>query len=251
MLSPFLFAASFLTRVPLPPSVHTPSPRTLARGPLWFPFVGALIGLATGAIALCLARALPVWPSVIIALIFEARLTGAMHEDALADCADAFGGGWTKERVFEIFKDSRLGTYGVLALILGVSLRASLMGALLAGPSLAFIAATSLAACAGRFMMLAFLKAVPPVPERASLSKDFAANMSWTDVLFSGLPLIGLAYLAQSVSGLAIGVGMCAALFVFAKQSVIERLGGSTGDVLGAIAFVGQVLLLIGLTTQL
>ncbi len=96
----------------------------------WFPFVGALIGLAT---ALVVSGADLLWPpaiAVLVALACEAVLTGAFHEDAVADCCDAFGGGWTRDDVLRILKDSRVGSYGVLGLGLAVALRATGIAAL-------------------------------------------------------------------------------------------------------------------------
>jgi cobalamin synthase len=116
-------AIQFLTRLPLPDTGPAP-PAALARCPVYFPLVGALLG---GLIAAVIAGLLLVWPiplAVLVALGIEARLTGALHEDAVADYCDALGGGWTREDCLRILKDSRVGSYGVLGLTLAVALRA-------------------------------------------------------------------------------------------------------------------------------
>src|SRR5579864_6859060 len=105
-----LIAAAFLTRMPIP----TPAvlPGRLAQASWAFPLVGVGVGLPTLAAAL-------------IAVAGTAALTGALHEDGLADTADGFGGGATPEAKLTIMRDSRNGAYGVLALIFSVALRAA------------------------------------------------------------------------------------------------------------------------------
>ncbi len=114
-------AIQFLTQVPMRRSA--PSAAALRTAPLYFPLVGLLIGGFTAGL---LGLSMLWWPialAVIVALAAEAILTGALHEDALADYCDAFGGGWTRERILDILKDSRIGTYGTLGLGFGVTLR--------------------------------------------------------------------------------------------------------------------------------
>jgi adenosylcobinamide-GDP ribazoletransferase len=253
----FLFAVSFLTRVPLPAWVHEVDDETLARGPLWFPLVGGLIGAVTGLVALGLVEVFSSWVAVLVALAFEARLTGAMHEDALADTCDALGGGWSRERTLEIFKDSRLGTYGVLALVLGIGLRAAasvdLLEAHTALGSGCFVGMMTLAAFSGRLLMLVFLKAMPPLKSRQSLASGFGAGLDWPGITLAGLPLFGLVVWVgdQEAQSMGLALALCALLFGLATRLIRRRLGGSTGDVLGCIAFLGQLVVLVALTSAL
>jgi len=119
----FVTAIQFLTRLPV--SSRAADPQSLRDCPRYFPLVGGMIAVITVGLIGLSAMIWPFWLAVLIGLTLELRLTGAMHEDAVADCCDAFGGGWTRERVLEIMKDSRLGTYGVLGLVSAVIIRAA------------------------------------------------------------------------------------------------------------------------------
>ena len=108
----FLTAVQFLTRLPV--SSRAANPQSLRDCPRYFPLVGGMIAVITIGLIGVSSMIWPFWLVVLVALTLELRLTGAMHEDAVADCCDAFGGGWTRDLVLEIMEDSRLGTYGVL-----------------------------------------------------------------------------------------------------------------------------------------
>ena len=115
----FLGAVQFLTRIPVRTRAAVPHDRVLP----WLPFVGALIGALVGGVAAGLAELVPTAVAAAVAVAVGLLVTGAFHEDGLADVADAFGGGTTRERRFEILKDPRHGTYGVAALCSSVVLR--------------------------------------------------------------------------------------------------------------------------------
>jgi len=251
----FWFAVSFLTRLPVPERTHQASAETLARAPLCFPLVGALIGLGTGLLALLLARVLPAPLAILIALAVEARATGAMHEDALADAADALGGGWSREDVLRILKDSRLGTYGTLALVFGVGLRYVAMVSL---PPERFLGAVVLAAAGGRLVMLYLLAMLPPIPERRSLSGDLGGGITRAGRLLAGMALVPAAlWLLRALPAtqllilLALAILCCAGFLRWYRSYLDARLGGSTGDLLGTSSFVGQLIVLIVLSMQL
>ncbi len=118
----FLIALQFLTRIPLKHVDPLPDD-WLPRSAKYMPLVGALIGVITGAIIVISALVFP-WPvPIVIGLASAILLTGALHEDGLADTVDAFGGGSSRERCLEIMKDSRIGTFGTLALIATLALK--------------------------------------------------------------------------------------------------------------------------------
>ena len=145
----------------------------------YFPAVGALIGLATGSVIAC---ALHFWPpavAVVLGLAFEAVLTGGLHEDAVADFCDAFGGGWTREDILRILKDSRVGSFGALGLGLAVLLRAAATAAL---PPADLLAATVAAATWGRFVILPIMALVPPVSDRPGSARDFGQGVRAREV---------------------------------------------------------------------
>src|SRR5579864_2013 len=115
-LDDLLAAAAFLTRVPVP---HRASPPNLARAYRAFPLVGVAIGAVVGAVYLLLLWiGLPTIGAAVLALGAGAWLTGGLHEDGLADLADGFGGGRDQAAKLDVMRDSRLGTYGALALMI-------------------------------------------------------------------------------------------------------------------------------------
>ncbi len=112
----FLFAAQFLTRAPMPSSL-APTEEELGKSAAFFPLIGVAVGGSAALVFTLAQRVLPLPPSVLLAIVFTTFITNGFHEDGLADVFDGFGGGWTRDRVLEIMRDSRLGTYGTLALI--------------------------------------------------------------------------------------------------------------------------------------
>ncbi|MEI6162580.1 MAG: adenosylcobinamide-GDP ribazoletransferase, partial [Roseococcus sp.] len=125
----FLLAVQFLTRLPVPASAGF-TPERLTAAARYYPLVGALVG---GLVALVYWLALLAWPpgvAVLLSIAAGLALTGAFHEDGLADMFDGVGGGLTRKRALEIMKDSRIGTYGAAALILALALKAATLAAL-------------------------------------------------------------------------------------------------------------------------
>jgi adenosylcobinamide-GDP ribazoletransferase len=112
----FFIAVQFLTRLPVPRGLNS-SEAELGKAAAFFPLVGVIVGGETALVFLLLAHVLPLSASVLCAIIFTAFITNGFHEDGLADAFDGFGGGWTKDRTLEIMRDSRIGTYGTMALI--------------------------------------------------------------------------------------------------------------------------------------
>src|SRR5881394_1419653 len=116
MIRRFFVAIQFLTRLPVPRALNS-SETDIGKAAAFFPLVGAIVGGGATLMFLGLQRILPLPASVLFAIVLAAFLTNGFHEDGLADSFDGFGGGWTKDRVLEIMRDSRIGTYGTLALI--------------------------------------------------------------------------------------------------------------------------------------
>ncbi len=158
----FLVALRFLTRLPVP-FVRTIDPPPLREAMAMFPVVGAIVGaVMAGALVLANLAALPDLFCGLVALAVGAIVTGAFHEDGLADVADGFGGGHTREARLEIMKDSRIGTYGTLALCIAILARASLLTALLDLPPFSAIALMAGAAAFSRALMVDLLWATRP-----------------------------------------------------------------------------------------
>ncbi|AWK86329.1 adenosylcobinamide-GDP ribazoletransferase [Azospirillum thermophilum] len=235
-------ALVFLTRIPLPlrgPLADGAAARAIA----WFPAVGALVGLAGGA-AYALAGLLSLPPPVaaLLALAAMVWLTGGLHEDGAADVADGFGGGRSTARKLEIMRDSRVGSYGVLALLLSLSLRAAAIAAL-AEPG-AVAAALIAAGALSRAGLAPMARLMPPARRDglgAAQGRPPVRTVALA-LLLGLLPAVGAAGWAGLAAAVAAGT---AALLV--GRSAIRQIGGQTGDVYGAAQQLGEVAVLLTL----
>lgn len=225
-------ALAFLTRFPVPDH----EPRGIASAWAW-PLAGLAVGLAgalSGLIAFGLG--LPAGIAAGLALAATIAASGALHEDGLADCADGFWGGGTTERRLEIMKDSRTGTFGVLALVLSLILRWHALTVLLVGGW--FAAPVLAAACLSRIPMAAIMAWLPPARD-TGLSARFGRPS--TDTVMLGL-VAGLivVLLLTGFAGIpaALAAGAGAGLVALLARS---RIGGQTGDVMGATQQVAEI----------
>lgn len=232
-------AVAFLSRLPVANRFFVGDDGQMTRTVRAFPVAGALIALP-GALLLALLLALDGTPalSALLALTLATLVTGALHEDGLADAADGLGGGRDRERALAIMKDSRTGSYGVLALIFSVSLRVAAVASL-AVPLGALGCASALLASAAlsRAVMLRHWVALPAarpdgVAARVGTPRPQAVRVAF--VLGLGLA-IGLPLLSGA-GVLAVAVAAGAALLVerpFTRLCA-RRIGGHTGDTIGA-----------------
>ena len=244
---PPLLAVQFLTRLPVP-GLNAVTPETakagLAKAVIWFPVVGGLVGAITAATLIAADHLWPPIIAVILALIVEARLTGAFHEDAVADFCDGFGGGMTPQRIHEIMKDSRIGSYGTLGMGLAVALRAAL---LLVLPDTLILAALIASAGFGRYLAVCLMAIIPPLAQTGGLAKDIGAQVGAGQWLAASL--LTLPFMVPL--GLMTPVPLFGALvisFIFAfwfRRYLMHHLGGVTGDCLGFGVYVGQLLILL------
>lgn len=238
----FLFAATFLTRLPLPVPAATFAAGTSLADTMWaFPLIGGLIG-AAGALVLEAARngfgvALPV--AALIAIAAQILLTGSLHEDGLADIADGFGGGRTRERKLEILRDSRIGAYGTLALIIAVGLRWTAAATLpWDGRMAAFVAAGALSRAAIPLAMRLL------TPARTDGAGAGAGTPSWP-VTLAALAL-GLLSLVLLKDDMMLPAVVAAALAGFVVCYLAARqIAGYTGDVLGALSQAVEITVLV------
>ncbi|QEL18236.1 adenosylcobinamide-GDP ribazoletransferase [Limnoglobus roseus] len=244
-------AVQFLTRVPLPGGMNRPNadPGLLKSAVVYFPLIGALVGAFTGGIIGLTQLLWPALIAVVLGLIVEALLTGGFHEDAVADCCDAFGGGWSREDVLRIMKDSRIGSFGGLGLILAVTLRTA---GLLAIPPEQILAVAIAAGTLGRWAALLLMSAIPPVTNRDGLAKDVGQRVGWPAVavgLLLAVPgVVGFAVVDPiRCSAAVIAVGLMTALWGW---YVRRRLGGVTGDCLGAGCYFAQLVVLLAATAR-
>lgn len=247
----------FLTRVPIPAWVARDGwqPDWLNRCVRHFPLVGAAIGAVGAAVALL---GVALWPPVVAAVLAVAAtlwLTAAFHEDGLADTADALLGAAPREKALAIMKDSRIGTYGAAALGLALLLRVLLLAELLR-LSPAFAAAACVAAhTAGRAAAVALMAVLPYGGDEAhAKAKPLARTVRRADAAIAvglggvALGLPWLAWPAPAVALAALGAaGALALLVVLLRGWLRRRLGGYTGDTLGACEQLGEIAVALAL----
>jgi adenosylcobinamide-GDP ribazoletransferase len=234
VIADFRLALGFLTRIPVSLS-EPPGPNALTRSMRLFPLIGALIGAAIGGVDLLAGKVLPPLPAALLAIGFGMLLTGALHEDGLADCADGFGGGRDKDGKLAIMRDSRIGAYGTLALILSVGLRASAI-AQTANPAGALIVAHALS----RALLPGLMTVLPPASATGLAAS--AGRAGKADFVVALLLAVSL-----SIPLLEIWPVLAAAALVFAAIALLARrqIGGYSGDVLGALQQTCEIAILL------
>jgi adenosylcobinamide-GDP ribazoletransferase len=238
-LLPLAAATAFLTRVPVGRFVDLDG-RAVTRAAPLYPLVGAAVGAVAGASVDVLAGPLPPWAAATIGVGLAALLTGGMHLDALADTADALGGS-TRGRRLEIMRDSSIGSFGAVALILVLLLEISLL-AELGARDLALVSFAA-AGALSRWSPLPIALALPYARAEGQ-GRSLATGISPAAVL------LGLA-LAAGIAGIALGSGAAVAIGAAAGTSLVlglfyrRWLGGITGDALGAATALSQTACLI------
>jgi adenosylcobinamide-GDP ribazoletransferase len=233
----FLIAIQFLTRLPVPKSLQA-SEETLGQAAKFFPLVGVVVGAGAALIFWLLRDLLPHSAAALGAIIFTAFITNGFHEDGLADAFDGFGGGWTKDKALEIMRDSRLGTYGVMALIFLILGKYSFLSNLAPGQVWRWLI---VAHTASRWTVLP-LCAWLPYARAEGQGKLVAKQIGRAEIFIGSATLFGAVTL---VSWRAAG----AALLVTGLASLLSglyfraRLSGLTGDCLGATNQLTEVAL--------
>ncbi len=238
-------AIGFLTRLP-PPAADWGVPLMSAA---WaFPLAGALVGGLAGAVAAGLALAgMDAMLAATLAAGASVLLTGALHEDGLADTADGIGSGRDRARSLEILRDSRIGTYGVVAVALSLATRIAALAMLLpAGAWLAFVA-WALAAAHGRAAGALFARLCPPARADGLGARSGRPALVGVAVALalplSGAVAVDLARGQAPVSALALAGALLPLLWL--GRLAMRRLGGQTGDVLGAAMLTAEVAALV------
>jgi adenosylcobinamide-GDP ribazoletransferase len=225
-------AIVFLTRVPAGGGPY--SDEDWRWSAAHFPLVGAAIGALVGGVD-GLLLPLGTWASAVLAMGASLMLTGALHEDGLADTADALGGGHTREKIFAILKDSRIGVFGGCALAFSLMARAALI-ARLGGAALA---ALVLAGAVGRLATVWMIATMKYVTDAAvSRSAGIAAAgtaQAAIGTLWTGCALAALgATRTISLERAAIAIGVATLVTIVTGWRYQTRAGGVTGDFLGA-----------------
>lgn len=256
MLRHFLLALQFFTRIPVTGRLAEwvgYSPAMLRASAAHFPAVGWVVG-AIGALAF--AGALALWTPLVAAVlctIVTVRLTGAFHEDGLADMADGLGGASTRERAMEIMRDSRIGAFGAIALVLALGLKFALLASLGAQDVVQACAALVAAHVLSRLAPLAVMRALPYVGGEGGKAKPMADAVSGGSLGVASLWSVPAAVLLVKAFGPAHGLaalGAAALVAAFTTRMLRRRLGGFTGDGLGATQQLSELAIYLALAAR-
>ncbi len=239
----FLGALTFLTRLPLRRAEGAAPAMPDLAGTSWaFPLVGVLVGIVGGIVyGIAADLDLPVFASALLAIAATVFVTGGLHEDGLADTADGFGGGATRDDKLAIMRDSRSGVYGVLALIFSVGLRAAALAPIAAGWRVlgALVAAHALS----RGFLPLIMRALDPA--RADGLGAGAGRPEHRIALWAGGIAVLTALIATGLRpGLVASLAAAAASVAMAWLAR-RQIGGYTGDVLGAAEQAAEIAALL------
>ena len=238
-------AITFLTRVPIPGRWDFDA-RDVGRGAGWFPLVGALIGVAYVAAVWMLSPFLPELVIGVILVGLEAVLTGALHLDGLADTADGFGGGRSREDVLSIMRDHAIGSYGSVALVLLVLLKVTVIAGLIEQqrPHSYLILSPMLGRWSAVLLNCLLPYARRTIPEGSHAGGAISDFVGWRELtvatLFSMLIAVPVGGWRGMVCWVSVICVSAASAFVFRR-----RIGGVTGDTLGANTEMCEAIVLL------
>ena len=244
-MASFLTALAFLTRIPVRNAACTPE--AIGRSTVLFPMVGVVVGTVNVIILWGLRRALPSALTATLIVLTGILLTGALHFDGLADTADGFGGGRTRDDVLRIMRDHQIGTYGAIALIMTLLLQivaiATLIERDVAGRFLV------VAPAASRWAMVLLARRLPYARPDTGLGRALTDHVRDRHVWGSTALVLAIATIAARWSGI---VSLTMTLAVTAGVGLVcwRRIGGVTGDTLGANAVLCETMVLLAAVAQ-
>ena len=238
----FLTAIMFYTRIPVPPWIDH-SENLLNKATRYFPFIGWIVGGFAAGIFYLGILALPFSVALLLSIAGSILLTGAFHEDGFADFCDGFGGGWTKQKILDIMKDSRLGAFGAIGLMLMLAIKFFSLQAL---PEWLVIKSLLIGHVLSRFSATVFIYTSRYVRENEdSKAKPIGKKMEVKEIFMASI--FGLAPMALfSWKFLLILLPIMICLLWF-RRYLHKWIGGYTGDCLGAIQQVNEVLIYLSI----
>ncbi|AKU10419.1 adenosylcobinamide-GDP ribazoletransferase [Azoarcus sp. CIB] len=242
----FFTALGFFTRLPVPAWVPW-SPERLNHAARYFPLVGWVVGAIGAASWLALAQILPPSVAVLLSMAVTIRATGAFHEDGWADACDGLGGGWDKSQVLTIMKDSRIGSYGTVGLVLMLLAKAAALIELASAGDAAVAIALLVAHPLSRLASTSLIHTLEYVREdETAKAKPLARRLTGTELtIASAFGILPLALLQPGEAAAALIA--VAAVTLWAGRYLLRRLGGYTGDCLGAVQQATELAIYLGI----
>ncbi|MBM3334269.1 adenosylcobinamide-GDP ribazoletransferase [Candidatus Sumerlaeota bacterium] len=233
----FLAALRFLTIVPVPGSLGR-GEEDLAGSVSFFPLVGVLIGLFAAAVASVFGEILPQFPASVLTVIAFVAASGGLHLDGLSDTADAFFSARDRERMLRIMKDSHIGPMGVIAIVSVLLLK---VAALASVPPEAMWRAAFLMPVAGRTALVVTMAVLPYARPEGGLGTPFYRKRPRGSALWAMVVLVVASWLMSQQWGLAAAGAAMVVVLVFAAYTY-RKIGGATGDTLGAACEIAEVI---------
>lgn len=228
-------AVGFLTRIPVPSAGS--SSGDLGRSAPWFPLVGGAIGAAVGAVRWLGGSFLPDLAAAVAAVAVGLLITGALHEDGTADTFDGLGSRSDRRRTLEIMGDPAIGSFGASALLLSLSMKVALLAAV---TDSRVVVAAAVAGAASRGLAAGWAGLGRPAAD--GLGSRLSEGMTARRLVLTGAATVGAAAVAGPMGLVGLGVAIIPALAVTRWSEA--RIGGLTGDVLGAVQVVSELTLL-------
>lgn len=242
----FFAALGFFTRIPVPRNIAW-SPQHMQECVRYLPLTGWIVGIAGAALFIAMTQLLPVALAVLLALAAIVRLTGAIHEDGFADVCDGFGAGWERPQILAIMKDSHIGVYGVTGLILLLLIKAVALTELTAISVNAAAAALFVAHPLSRLAAVCVLQSLDYArPDGPSKARPLAHRLSRNGLMIAALTGLLPLLILDPITLLSV-LAVTATFTVWAIYSLSRRLGGYTGDCLGAVQQATELLCYLGI----
>lgn len=247
----FFTALQFFTRLPIPAWVGF-SPAWLNQAARYFPLVGVVVAAISAAVYALAALLLPAAVAAVLATAAGIYATGAFHEDGFADMCDGFGGGTTRERVLEIMKDSRIGAYGAIGTVCMLGVKITTLASL---PPAAAVGALFAAHPLSRLLAASLIWRMEYARDEGK-AKPLAQTMHGFEFAIAAAASAG-ALAAVLLSGVldlrALGAGLLLAIVatIWLARLCQRRIGGYTGDCLGAVQQVTEVMVYLGVLATL
>ena len=240
-----LLAVEFLTRLPVAPK-SAYSEQRFSDSVRHYPLAGSLIGAIAAAVFMVALIVFPQTIAVLLSTALTVLITGAFHEDGLADTFDGIGGGTTAEKSLEIMKDSRIGVFGMLALLAVLALKVTALSLM---PAEFVVLALIAAHCSSRWSSVIAIASSSYVRENGT-GKPTAAGISKPALLYASAvgvsPIVVLVLLGAPIAAAGAAAGLLLG-HVLARLFFERKIGGYTGDCLGAVQQVSEVAMYLGI----